>query len=122
GETEVRAEALQQALAEVGLNGRLRHRASSLSAGERQRLAIARALVTNARLILVDEPTARLDRENSRDAARLLLRAAHERRFAVVCATHDRALIELADEVLQLELRPDGRRRASSVTTAFPAP
>jgi ABC-type lipoprotein export system ATPase subunit len=91
------------ALADVGLGERLDSRADRLSAGERQRLAIARALAVEAPLLLVDEPTARLDEENARAAGALLARAAHERGLAVVCATHDPVLIELADEVLELD-------------------
>jgi len=96
-------EAARAALREVGLESRLDMRASRLSAGERQRVAIARALAADARLVLVDEPTARLDEDNARLAGALLARAAHERGAAVVCATHDEALIERADEVVRLE-------------------
>jgi ABC-type lipoprotein export system ATPase subunit len=95
--------AARAALSEVGLESRLDMRAARLSAGERQRVAIARALAVDARLVLVDEPTARLDEENARLSAALLARAAHERGAAVVCATHDEALIERADEVVRLE-------------------
>ncbi len=94
-----RAEA---ALDEVGLGERRDGRASDLSAGERERVAIARALATDATLLLVDEPTARLDEESARAVGALLARAAHERGLAVVCATHDPALIELADEIIDL--------------------
>jgi ABC-type lipoprotein export system ATPase subunit len=95
-----RAEA---ALGEVGLEERMNGRVAELSAGERERVAIARALATDATLLLVDEPTARLDEENARAVAALLARAAHERGLAVVCATHDPALIELTDERVELE-------------------
>ena len=78
---------------------------SRLSAGERQRVAIARALAADVRLLLVDEPTARLDEENARAVAGLLARAAHERGLAVVCATHDRVLVEIADEIVRLDRR-----------------
>src|SRR5262249_7024096 len=84
-----RAEA---ALEEVGLRERMDGRVADLSAGERERVAIARALATDASLLLVDEPTARLDEENARAVGALLARAAHERGLAVVCATHDPAL------------------------------
>jgi ABC-type lipoprotein export system ATPase subunit len=93
------------ALDEVGLGEKLDQRASTLSAGERQRVAIARALAADVRLLLVDEPTGRLDEESGRAVGHLLARAASERGLAVVCATHDQVLIELADEVVDLEQR-----------------
>jgi putative ABC transport system ATP-binding protein len=96
------AERAEAALEEVGLGERKHGRVADLSAGERERVAIARALATDASLLLVDEPTARLDEENARAVGALLARAAHERGLAVVCATHDPALIELTDETLEL--------------------
>jgi ABC-type lipoprotein export system ATPase subunit len=92
----------RSALGEVGLDDRLNHRATTLSAGERQRLAIARALATEAEVLLVDEPTARLDEENARTVGVLLAAAARDRQRAVVCATHDPVLVEVADEVVEL--------------------
>ncbi len=92
----------RRALVTVGLEERLGTAAARLSAGERQRVAIARALAADVRLLLVDEPTARLDEENARAVAGLLARAAHERGLAVVCATHDSALVDLADETVRL--------------------
>jgi ABC-type lipoprotein export system ATPase subunit len=92
----------RDALAAVGLARRLDSRASRLSAGERQRVAIARALAVGAPLLLADEPTARLDQENAQAVAALLADAAHERGLAVVCATHDPAVIGLADGVVRL--------------------
>jgi ABC-type lipoprotein export system ATPase subunit len=96
---DVRAD---DALAAVGLTHRVEQRASVLSAGERERVAIARALAARTPLLLVDEPTARLDGENAALVAQLLASAAHERGVAVICATHDAAVIELADDVLDL--------------------
>jgi ABC-type lipoprotein export system ATPase subunit len=92
----------REALLAVGLGERLDQRVSNLSAGERERVAIARALAADARVLLVDEPTARLDEENARAVGALLLAAAHQRGLAVICATHDPVLIELADEVVEL--------------------
>jgi len=92
----------EQALAEVGLQHRLSLQASRLSAGERQRVAVARALAVQAELLLIDEPTARLDEENAKIVAHLLERVAHRRGLAVVCATHDPVLIEAADEIVPM--------------------
>jgi len=91
------------ALLDVGLEHRLDAAAAKLSAGERERVAVARALAARTALLLVDEPTARLDEESARAVGRLLGRAAHERGVAVVCATHDPVLIELADRTLRLD-------------------
>jgi energy-coupling factor transport system ATP-binding protein len=101
--TSAAGERADEALGVVGLTELRSRRAATLSAGERQRVAIARALAADAPLLLADEPTARLDEENARAVGDLLARAARERSLAVVCATHDQALIDLADEVVQLE-------------------
>ena len=91
-----------EALADVGLSERVGQRVSRLSTGERGRVAIARALAARCRLILVDEPTSRLDQTNALSIAVLLARLARETGIAVVCATHDPLLIEQADEQLGL--------------------
>ena len=100
GDVGARAEA---ALESVGLGARLHTTAARLSAGERQRVAIARALAADVALLLVDEPTARLDEANAQAVGGLLAAAGRERGLAVVAATHDPVLVELADEVLRLE-------------------
>nr|MBA3718338.1 ATP-binding cassette domain-containing protein [Actinomycetota bacterium] len=91
-----------EALADVGLSERAGQRVSRLSTGERGRVAIARALAARCRLILVDEPTSRLDQTNALSVAVLLARLARETGIAVVCATHDPLLMEQADEQLSL--------------------
>ena len=90
------------ALREVGLEHRLDGRAATLSAGERQRVAIARALAAAPALLLLDEPTARIDEESARSAVRLLLGLARARGIAVVCATHDPIAVEAADNAIAL--------------------
>jgi ABC-type lipoprotein export system ATPase subunit len=100
-------ELVERVLADVSLEDRVDTPAAKLSAGERQRLAVARALAAGTALLLVDEPTARLDEENAHAVVRLLGRAAHEHRLAVVCATHDPVLIEAADAILPLQHRID---------------
>jgi ABC-type lipoprotein export system ATPase subunit len=101
--------AADDVLRAVGLGHKADQRAGSLSAGERQRVAIARALAAGGPLLLVDEPTARLDEESAAEIGRLLVLAAREHDRAVVCATHDTALVELADTVVELE-RPHASR------------
>ena len=93
-------------LAAVDMSHRAKHRPGQLSGGERQRVGIARALVLNPELLLVDEPTAALDRVRSHDVVELLARRAHETGTAVVMVTHDREVLEHADRVLEMV---DGR-------------
>jgi putative ABC transport system ATP-binding protein len=65
-------------------------------------VAIARALAARPAILLADEPTARLDHSNARAVGELLRRLAHETGTAVVCATHDAAVIEEVDAELLL--------------------
>jgi ABC-type lipoprotein export system ATPase subunit len=90
------------ALASVGLSERAGQRVSRLSAGEQVRVAIARAVAARPALLLVDEPTARLDQANALRLAALLSTLARETGTAVVCATHDAVVIEQADAELAL--------------------
>jgi len=100
-----RAEA-EEALGRVGLGHRLGHRPSQLSGGERQRVCIARALINNPSLLLADEPTGNLDRENTRNILELLKELHKQERFTIVVVTHDPFVSQWAGRVLSME---DGR-------------
>jgi putative ABC transport system ATP-binding protein len=89
-------------LDEVGMTHRADKRPHQLSGGERQRVGIARALVTNPQLLLVDEPTAALDRQRSQDIVALLARETHTRGVATVMVTHDHAVLHHCDRVLEM--------------------
>jgi ABC-type lipoprotein export system ATPase subunit len=102
---EEAAARVAESLAAVGLAGIAERRVADLSAGQRERVAVARAVAARPRLLLADEPTARLDQANALGIARLLLALARETGAAVVCATHDPLLVEHADERLDLERR-----------------
>ncbi len=93
-------------LERLGLGGRLRHRAETLSMGERQRVMIARALSTKPRLLLADEPTGSLDTQRGREVLELLRELCRERGVAVVLVSHDPAAADYADRALALR---DGR-------------
>jgi ABC-type lipoprotein export system ATPase subunit len=101
GPKEARPRALD-ALAVVGLAERSEQRVARLSAGERQRVAVARALAAKGKLLLADEPTARLDEANALAVGALFARVARETGTAVVCATHDPLVVAEADDVLAL--------------------
>jgi ABC-type lipoprotein export system ATPase subunit len=90
-------------LARFGLEHRADHHVGRLSAGERQRVAIARALAPAPELLLVDEPTSRLDQANAAIVGRMLADAAAQHGATIVCATHDPMVTEQADRVLPLE-------------------
>jgi len=96
------AERAAAALARVGLADRVRQRVHRLSAGEAQRVALARSLASARGLVIVDEPTSRLDETAARTAARLLVTAAAEDGQTVICATHDPTVIKEADDVVEL--------------------
>ena len=100
-EADARAQAAG-VLARVGLAERARQRAGRLSAGEAQRLALARALASARGLLIVDEPTSRLDEANATMTAELLRAAARDDGHTVLCATHDERLLALADNVVDL--------------------
>jgi len=85
----------------VGLDQRADHRPSELSGGEQQRLALAAAVAGDPRLVVVDEPTAELDRAS---AAQLVaaLRAFVERGLSMVVASHDHIVADAADRLVRL--------------------
>src|SRR5438132_12135 len=87
----------------LGLADRLTHRPAMLSGGEQQRVAVARALVTEPSVLLADEPTGDLD-EATADSLHALLREMHrERNLSSVIATHNTRLAASCDRILRLE-------------------
>jgi putative ABC transport system ATP-binding protein len=98
-ERESRVELL---LSKVGLAEHAKQRPAELSGGQQQRVAIARALATQPSLLLADEPTGQLDRETGRQIMRLLRTVVESEGVTALVATHDPALIDLADSVLHL--------------------
>lgn len=103
-----RAEAL---LAQVGLANRQGHKPPELSGGEQQRVAMARALVTEPELLLADEPTGNLDSETGREILRLLQALNERKGLTIVLATHNPDSASYAQAVLRLQ---DGRLQAPS--------
>ncbi|MFB9781744.1 ABC transporter ATP-binding protein [Rhodococcus baikonurensis] len=94
----------------VGMSHRADRRPGRLSGGERQRVGIARALMSNPSLLLVDEPTAALDRKRSHEVVELLSRETHEAGVATIMVTHDHDVLGHCDRILEMV---DGRLRQS---------
>ena len=90
-------------LALTGLSSHAAHRPNELSGGQQQRVAIARALAGRPGLLIADEPTSQLDLETGRQIMMLLLSVVRSEGITALVATHDEALIDLADEVIFLE-------------------
>lgn len=86
----------------VGLEHRLGHYPATVSGGELQRAAVARALVHRPALVIADEPTGNLDTDNGRRVLALLRDLHDETGVAVLLATHDRALAAAADRMIRL--------------------
>jgi putative ABC transport system ATP-binding protein len=97
---------VQPLLERLGLGERLGHRADQLSMGERQRVMIARALSTEPKLVLADEPTGNLDTRRGLEVLELLREICREQQTAVLLVTHDPQATAFADRVLALR---DGR-------------
>jgi lipoprotein-releasing system ATP-binding protein len=90
-------EAAEAILHRVGLAHRLHQKATELSGGEQQRVALARALTLKPSILLADEPTGNLDKNNSEQIHRLLLELNQEMNMAMIVVTHNMALADIME-------------------------
>jgi len=102
-ETETRA---MELLAFFNLKERVSHKPSELSGGEQQRVAVARALINQPKVILADEPSGNLDSENAKELHSLFFKLREQFNQTFVIVTHNSELAEMADRKLQMK---DGR-------------
>lgn len=118
-----RADAFERAAAEltaVGLGHRLDHYPSQLSGGEQQRVAVARALAPEPRIVVADEPTGNLDEATGRQIMDLLFAAQSRRGATLVIVTHDPSLARRCDRTIrlrsgQIEAEEAGERAIAGV-------
>ncbi len=89
-------------LERIGLGARVHHPATHLSGGEQQRVAIARSLINNPRLLLADEPTGNLDTHAADRIFALLRELREESGACLLVVTHDRRLAERSDRIIEL--------------------
>lgn len=87
----------------LGVEDKLTKMPSQLSGGQSQRVAIARSLANNPKIILADEPTAALDSERALSVMQLLRKLAHEQEVAIIVVTHDERMLPLFDRILRVE-------------------
>jgi putative ABC transport system ATP-binding protein len=114
----VRDDRVMELLELVGLAERANHRPHELSGGEQQRVAIARSLANRPKLLLADEPTGQLDSTTGHSIMATLRSVVRAEGVTAVVATHDPALLDLADRVLEIQ---DGRiREAESGASCLP--
>ena len=100
----------------VGLGHRLHHYPAQMSGGEQQRVAVARALVVQPKILIADEPTGNLDDSTGKQIVELMFRAQRERSMTLVLVTHDPALAELCDRVIRVrsgEIEEDRSRQTT---------
>jgi lipoprotein-releasing system ATP-binding protein len=99
-EVEARAKELLQFL---GLEERLNHKPNELSGGEKQRVAVARALINNPSVIFADEPTGNLDSKNQNELHDLFFSLRNEYGVTLVIVTHDRDFAQMSDVIFEIK-------------------
>ena len=97
-----REKAAKKILKEVGLSGRMKHKPGQMSGGQQQRVGIARAFVSNPKIIFADEPTGNLDSHTTVEVMRMMIRLVRENNQTLVLVTHDPELAKYADRILTI--------------------
>ena len=106
----------QAMLGAVGLQDKVTYYPDSLSGGQKQIIAIARALVNSPPLVLADEPTAALDKQSGRDVVEIMQGLAKEQGTSILLVTHDNRILDIADRIVEME---DGLLTRDSSSTVI---
>ena len=93
----------KELLSYLQLSDRMEHKPNELSGGEKQRVAVARALINNPSLILADEPSGSLDSKNKEELHKLLFDLRDKFGLTIVIVTHDKELAALSDRVIEMK-------------------
>jgi len=99
---QVRTARARKMLTAVGLGTHMKHKPTQMSGGQQQRVGIARALVTQPKILFADEPTGNLDFNTSREILRLIRDICHEKNTTLIMVTHDPEMAQYADRVIRL--------------------
>ena len=95
--------AAKEMLKLIGLEERVNHYPNEISGGERQRVAVVRAMINAPSIILADEPTGNLARDNSQKMLKLMVKIKVKYKQTFIIATHDQSILDIADRVLYLK-------------------
>ena len=96
-------EKAKELLTKLGLQDRFHHKPNELSGGEKQRVAVARALINDPKLILADEPSGSLDSENKKELHSLLRKLCDDYGLTILLVTHDNDLTKVSDRVITMQ-------------------
>lgn len=96
-------EKAKELLTKLGLQDRFHHKPNELSGGEKQRVAVARALINDPKLILADEPSGSLDSGNKKELHSLLRKLCNEYGLTILLVTHDNELAGTSDRVIEMK-------------------
>ena len=96
-------EKAKELLTKLGLQDRFHHKPNELSGGEKQRVAVARALINDPKLILADEPSGSLDSANKKELHSLLRRLCDDYGLTILLVTHDNELAGTSDRVIEMK-------------------
>ena len=95
-------EKAKELLTKLGLQDRFHHKPNELSGGEKQRVAVARALINDPKLILADEPSGSLDSANKKELHSLLRKLCNDYGLTILLVTHDNELAETSDRIITM--------------------
>ena len=99
----VAAERAKNLLSELGLQDRISHKPNELSGGEKQRVAVARAMMMSPDVILADEPSGSLDEANKKELHKLLLDLRDKYNQTIIIVTHDKELASISDRIITIK-------------------
>jgi len=96
-------ERAERLLTELGLSNRMSHKPNALSGGEKQRVAVARAMMMSPDVILADEPSGSLDEANKKELHNLLLQLRKRYNQTIIIVTHDKELASICDRIITIK-------------------